>query len=163
MATTIKLKNGSGAPLASDLVQGEPAFDLTNKRLYTEDSGGTVIEIGTSPSTIDINAGTIDGAVIGGASAAAGTFTDLTASGTISFPDNSISGDDIDGGTISNFTSTGIDDNATSTAITIDSSQIVSGLWSDNGTANSSSKLVKLTQAQYDALTPDSNTIYFIV
>ena len=95
MPTTIKLKNGSGAPAASDLVQGEPAFDLTNKRLYTEDSGGNVLEIGTKPSTIDINAGTIDGAVIGGASAAAGTFT--------------------------TFTSTGIDDNASSTSLTIDS------------------------------------------
>jgi len=99
MATTIKLKNGSGAPLAGDLVQGEPALDLTNKRLYTEDSGGTVIEVGTNPSTIDINAGTIDGTVIGGSSAAAGTFT--------------------------TFTSTGIDDNATSTAITIDASENV--------------------------------------
>jgi hypothetical protein len=99
MATTIKLKSGSGAPLAGDLVAAEPAFDLTNKRLYTEDSGGTVIEVGTNPSTIDINAGTIDGTVIGGSSAAAGTFT--------------------------TFTSTGIDDNATSTAITIDSSQNV--------------------------------------
>jgi len=49
--TTIKLKNGSGAPLAGDLVQGEPALDLTNKRLYTEDSGGTVIEVGTNPGT----------------------------------------------------------------------------------------------------------------
>jgi len=46
---TIKIKNGSGAPAASDLVQGEPALDLTNKRLYTEDSGGNVIEIGTNP------------------------------------------------------------------------------------------------------------------
>ena len=53
MATTIKLKNGSGVPLASDLVQGEPAFDLTNKRLYTEDSGGTVIEIGTTPTSLN--------------------------------------------------------------------------------------------------------------
>ena len=81
MATTIKLKNGSGAPLAGDLVQGEPALDLTNKRLYSEDSVGTVIEIGTNPSTIDINAGTIDGTVIGGSSAAAGTFTTVTATG----------------------------------------------------------------------------------
>jgi len=75
MATTIKLKNGSGAPLAGDLVQGEPAFDLTNKRLYTEDSGGSVIEVGTNPTSL----------------------------------------------TTGTFTSTGIDDNATSTAITIDS------------------------------------------
>ena len=49
--TTIKLKNGSGAPTAGDLVQGEPALDLTNKRLYTEDSGGTVIEVGTNPTS----------------------------------------------------------------------------------------------------------------
>jgi len=53
MATTIKLKNGSGAPAASDLVQGEPALDLTNKRLYSEDSGGTVIEIGTTPTSLN--------------------------------------------------------------------------------------------------------------
>ena len=47
--TTIKLKNGSGAPSAGNLVQGEPALDLTNKRLYTENSSGTVIEVGTNP------------------------------------------------------------------------------------------------------------------
>jgi len=79
MATTIKLKSGSGAPLAGDLVAAEPAFDLTNKRLYTEDSGGTVIEVGTNPTSL----------------------------------------------TTGTFTSTGIDDNAASTAITIDSSQDV--------------------------------------
>jgi len=59
MATTIKLKNGSGAPLAGDLVQGEPALDLTNKRLYTEDSGGTVIEVGTNPSTLTVDTNTL--------------------------------------------------------------------------------------------------------
>ena len=90
MATTIKLKNGSGAPLAGDLVQGEPALDLTNKRLYTEDSGGTVIEVGTNPTSL----------------------------------------------TTGTFTSTGIDDNATSTAITIDSSENV-GI----GTASPSNQL----------------------
>jgi len=59
MATTIKLKNGSGAPSASDLVQGEPAFDLTNKRLYTENSSGAVIEVGTNPSTLTIGSWTV--------------------------------------------------------------------------------------------------------
>lgn len=54
MATTIKLKNGSGAPAASDLVQGEPALDLTNKRLYSETSGGAVVEIGSNPSALSI-------------------------------------------------------------------------------------------------------------
>jgi len=78
-----------------------------------------------SGKAVDINSGAIDGTTIGATTASAGTFTNLTASGTVSFPDNSISGDDIDGGTISDFASTGIDDNATSTAITIDSSQEV--------------------------------------
>ena len=64
MASTIKLKNGSGAPLASDLVAGEPALDLTNKRLYTEDSGGTVIEVGTNPTEIQIDNINIDGNTI---------------------------------------------------------------------------------------------------
>jgi hypothetical protein len=41
-------------------------------------------------------------------------------------PADQISGDAIDGGTISNFASTGIDDNASSTTITIDSSDNVS-------------------------------------
>jgi hypothetical protein len=61
MASTIKLKNGSGAPTAGDLVQGEPALDLTNKRLYTEDSGGTVIEVGVNPTSITTGAITSTG------------------------------------------------------------------------------------------------------
>ena len=68
--TTIKLKNGSGAPAAVDLVKGEPALDLTNKRLYTEDSSGTVIEVGTNPTSL--NTGAI-------------TSTDLNVNGTIEF------------------------------------------------------------------------------
>lgn len=51
----IKLKNGSGVPLPADLIAGEPALDLTNKRLYTEDSGGVVIEVGSNPSSLVIN------------------------------------------------------------------------------------------------------------
>jgi len=73
-------------------------------------------------SDVDIDGGTIDGATIGSITAGAGTFTNLSATGTITFPDDGISGDDINGGTISNFTSTGIDDNATSTAVTLDAS-----------------------------------------
>jgi hypothetical protein len=93
MASTIKLKNGSGAPTTGDLVQGEPALDLTNKRLYTENASGVVIEVGTNPSTIDINAGTIDGTVIGGTTPAAVTGTTITgtsfvSSGDMTFEDN---------------------------------------------------------------------------
>jgi hypothetical protein len=48
MATTIVTKSGSGAPTASNLVAGELAVDLTNKRLYTENSSGTVLELGSA-------------------------------------------------------------------------------------------------------------------
>tara|TARA_R110000764_G_scaffold13537_2_gene39041 strand:+ start:130 stop:1842 length:1713 start_codon:yes stop_codon:yes gene_type:complete len=61
-------------------------------------AGQTITDLG-AVTTADINGGTIDGTVIGGASAAAGTFT--------------------------TFTSTGINDDATSTAITINSSENV--------------------------------------
>ena len=57
--TTIKLKNGSGAPATSDLVQGEPALDLTNKRLYTENASGAIIEVGTNPSTLTVDTTTL--------------------------------------------------------------------------------------------------------
>ena len=55
MATTIVTKSGSGAPTASDLVAGELAVDLTNKRLYTEDLGGTVLEVGSNPYNFTAN------------------------------------------------------------------------------------------------------------
>jgi len=50
MASTIITKYGSGAPLASDLVRGELAVDTELGRLYTETSGGAVIEIGLNPA-----------------------------------------------------------------------------------------------------------------
>lgn len=62
-------------------------------------SGGNVKVTYGGSTTANIDGGTIDGTVIGGSTAAAGTFT--------------------------SFTSTGIDDNATSTAITIDASENV--------------------------------------
>ena len=77
--TTIKLKNGSGAPTAGDLVQGEPALDLTNKRLYTENASGTVIEVGTNPTSITTGDITATGTA---------TFANLATSGDITFGDN---------------------------------------------------------------------------
>ena len=70
---------------------------------------GDVLSVGTPT----------DGTV--GASQLASTI-DLS-SKTVTFADNQISGNKVDGGTISNFTSTGIDDNATSTALTLDSDE----------------------------------------
>ena len=84
MATKIVTKNSSTAsavPTASDLVQGELAVNVADKRLFTEDNGGAIVELGTNPSTIDINAGSIDGTAIGASSASTGAFTTLTATG----------------------------------------------------------------------------------
>ena len=64
MATTIITKYGSGAPAASDVVRGELAVDTENKRLYTENSGGSVVEIGTNPTSLTIDNITIDGTEI---------------------------------------------------------------------------------------------------
>ena len=55
MAATIKIKNSSTAgavPTASDLVQGELAINVTDRRIYTENASGTVVELGT-PSIDD--------------------------------------------------------------------------------------------------------------
>ena len=49
--TTIITKNSSTAsavPVAGDLVQGELAVNVTDKKLYTKDSGGAVVPVGTS-------------------------------------------------------------------------------------------------------------------
>jgi len=86
MATKIVTKNSSTAsavPTTSDLVQGELAVNVADKRLFTEDNGGSIVELGTNPSTIDINAGTIDGAVIGGTTPAAITGSTVTSTGNI--------------------------------------------------------------------------------
>lgn len=46
MASTIKLKRGSGAPTSGSLAAGEPALDLTNNKLYSSTDGTDVVEIG---------------------------------------------------------------------------------------------------------------------
>jgi hypothetical protein len=128
MASTIKLKNGSGAPLNTDLVTAEPALDLTNKRLYTEDSGGNVIEVGTNPSTITIPGGTIDNTVIGGTTTAAGSFTTLQADtslnvdGTVTADEN-ITIDTSSGGNGLTIQASG----NTSNAITVDANRSGAG------------------------------------
>lgn len=46
MASTIKLKRGSGVPSGGSLAAGEPALDLTNNKLYSSTDGTDVIEVG---------------------------------------------------------------------------------------------------------------------
>ncbi len=95
--TTVLASSNAGS--AVNLSAGTKDVFVTypaDKSVYLDSSGNIASVTITSA---DINGGTIDGTTIGGTTAAAGTFTA--------------------------FTSTGIDDNATSTAITIDSSQNV--------------------------------------
>jgi hypothetical protein len=68
--TTLKAKDGTSAGSIAD-------------------STGVVTLASSVLTTTDINGGTIDGTVIGGSSAAAGTFTTVTASGQASFADGS--------------------------------------------------------------------------
>ena len=76
---------------------------------------------GTTAFTgIDVNGGNIDGATIATSDITVGSGKTLNVSaGTLTLADNQISGDKIDGGTISNFASVGIDDNATATKVTV--------------------------------------------
>ena len=102
--TVIVTKNSSTAssvPTSADLVQGELAVNVADKRLFTEDNAAAIIEIGTNPTSITtgaitasgtftangqfINAnalltgGTVNGIVIGASSAQAITGTVITA------------------------------------------------------------------------------------
>jgi hypothetical protein len=74
---------------------------------------------GTSVA-INLDGAVIDSSVIGGTTPAAGTFTTLTANTSITGTLSTAAQPNITSvGTLTGFTSTGIDDNATSTAITI--------------------------------------------
>ena len=58
MATKIVTKNSStagAAPTATDLVQGELAVNVADKRLFTEDNGGAIVELGTNPYNFTAN------------------------------------------------------------------------------------------------------------
>jgi cytoskeletal protein CcmA (bactofilin family) len=91
---TATFTQGSGANVS--VLNGD------SKIIYADGagSGAAVVDItaNLSFSSVNIDGGTIDGTVIGGASAAAGTFTTVTASGEIDGASLDISGNaDIDG------------------------------------------------------------------
>jgi hypothetical protein len=89
---------------------------------------------GTSVA-MNLDGAVIDSSVIGGTTAAAGSFTTLSASTSITGTLATAAQPNITSvGTLTGFTSTGIDDNATSTVITIDSSENV-GIGNTQATA----------------------------
>ena len=62
--TVIVTKNSSTAsavPTTSDLVQGELAVNVTDKRIFTENASTQVVELGTNPSTITTATATVTG------------------------------------------------------------------------------------------------------
>jgi hypothetical protein len=107
-----------------------------NNDLDTVD--GLFSSTGTSVA-MNLDGAVIDSSVIGGTTAAAGSFTTLSASTSITGTLATAAQPNITSvGTLTGFTSTGIDDNATATAITIDSSEnvgigvIPSTIWSSS-------------------------------
>ena len=87
----------------------ETEFDAISTAIATKSDTASPTFTGTvTIPTVDINAGAIDGTTIGASSAAAGTFTNLTASGTVNFNGATISNlgtittANLDGGTIDN-------------------------------------------------------------
>ena len=117
-----------------------------NNDLDTVD--GLFSSTGTSVA-MNLDGAVIDSSVIGGTTAAAGSFTTLSASTSITGTLATAAQTNITSvGTLTGFTSTGIDDNATSTAITINSSEQV-------GIGGSPDAMLKVTH------TIDSETAIF--
>jgi hypothetical protein len=82
---TIITKNSSTAssvPSAAQLVQGELAVNVADKRLFTENSSGTVVELGTNPSSLTLPNGTANGLAFLNASKVLTTGSALTFDGT---------------------------------------------------------------------------------
>lgn len=48
MANTIRLRRGSTTPSAGSFLEGEPAWDSTNSKLYIKNAAGTMVQIGGS-------------------------------------------------------------------------------------------------------------------
>ena len=90
--TTIITKNSSTAsavPVSGDLTQGELAVNVTDKKLYTKDSGGSVVKIVGSlgnqeASSVTLSGGSINGTTVGAVTPSTGAFTTLSASSTVS-------------------------------------------------------------------------------
>lgn len=92
MATIlIKKRDIAGAPAVGDITNAsggaEIAINTSEKRIYSKDSGGNIIELGTNPTTITTGAGSFTSLSVSGTTtvdditAASGDFTYLSVSG----------------------------------------------------------------------------------
>lgn len=98
-------------------------FDAIATAVATKaDLAGPTFTGTTTIPTADINGGNIDGTIIGASSAAAGTFTDLTASGTLNLSGLSVTFAQLDAGavTLSSETFSDVDNQIPTNAAVID-------------------------------------------
>ena len=88
-STDFAAKDSLSSGDSNKVVRGtefETEFDAISTAIATKSDTASPTFTGTTTiPTVDINGGAIDGTTIGGSSAGAGTFTNLTASGTVNF------------------------------------------------------------------------------
>lgn len=115
----------SAVPTAAVLIQGELAVNVTDKRLFTENNSGVVVELGTNPTSLTTSSIVVTGTVDGRDVSADGTKLDgietgatadqtaaqiLTAIKTVDGTGSGLDADTVDGFNIST-ASTGTDAN----------------------------------------------------
>ena len=88
MAIKVSIKKSSSAsavPTSSDLIAGQLAVNFADKRLFTEDASGNILELGINPSSLTTGAITASGTVTvnGSLVSAAAAFTGGTINGTV--------------------------------------------------------------------------------
>jgi hypothetical protein len=66
MANTLRLRRGSGVPSAGSFVEGEPAWDSTNGKLYVKNAAGAMVQVGATAGA-GVNFGQILAAQYGAA------------------------------------------------------------------------------------------------
>ena len=95
-APTVDTSASGHAARAMGLLWLDTTSNVLKIRNQANDAWVTLAVDPETSNSVDINAGTIDGAAIGGATPAAGDFTDVTTTGTLVVgTDITISGDDI--------------------------------------------------------------------
>lgn len=156
----VMIDNNANAFAIKEGVTSYLTFDSTNSAekitLGKKLEAGSVEIEGTN---FDINGGTIDGATIGGSSAAAGTFTNLTGTGTINFAGATVSNGgsvttvDINGGTIDGTVIGG----ASAAAIT--GTTITATTFTDGTASISSGDITGVTSLAVDNVTVNGNDI----
>lgn len=60
MAVQLQLRRGSSAPSAGSFVEGEPAWDSTNSKLYVKNAAGTMVLINPGSQDYGLITGTVD-------------------------------------------------------------------------------------------------------